>query len=200
MPRITPPTRLLLASGSPRRRELLEQAGFTLVVRATDVDETVRRGESPKALVARLAKAKAHAALAFAEGDQGIGCVVAADTTVAAGTTILNKPRDDAEAARMLKRLAGKVHMVHTGVCVATRGKSFSATVTTRVWFRALGRADIERYVATGESRDKAGAYGIQGIGGGLVDKVSGSYTNIVGLPLPETLALIARAVALSRS
>jgi septum formation protein len=176
--------KILLASQSPRRKTLLQNAGLAFEVHATDIDERVRRGERPRAFVKRLATEKAAAAPA-AE------CVIAADTTVAIGAKILNKPVDASDAARMLRALSGKVHEVHTGVCVKRGHESRSFVVTTQVKFRKLSRADIDRYIASGECFDKAGAYAIQGIGAGLVDWLRGSYTNVIGLPVDETLAAL---------
>jgi septum formation protein len=176
--------KILLASQSPRRKTLLENAGVSFNVHSTDIDESVRRGEHPRAFVKRLANEKAEAAPAC-------DCVIAADTTVALGTKILNKPTDSADAVRMLRALSGRIHEVHTGVCVKRGKRSKSFVVTTQVKFRKLSRKDVERYVATGECFDKAGAYAIQGIGAGLVDWLRGSYTNVIGLPVDETLAAL---------
>lgn len=176
--------RIVLASGSPRRREMLEQSGLTFEVRPADIDETPRPGEAPAALVARLAAGKADAV----PGD----LVIAADTVVALGNTVLNKPADDADAAAMLAALSGRAHDVITGFCVRGPGGRVERAVTTRVNFRPLDGSVIARYVASGEPRDKAGAYGIQGIGAMLAESVHGSYTNVVGLPLVEVLDAIA--------
>lgn len=171
---------ILLASASPRRRDLLQACGLTFEVFSPDVDETPLRGETPSALVRRLALLKAAAARERFPGH----VVIAADTTVALNGRSLGKPRDAAEARRMLRALSGKTHFVHTGFCVDTRAR----VVTTRVTFRKLSRADIDRYVASGECFDKAGAYAIQGVGAALVARVSGSYTNVIGLPVAEVL------------
>lgn len=176
---------LILASGSPRRRELLLSAGVKFDVRPADVDESVRPGEDPRAYALRVATDKA---LAVA-GD----LVLAADTVVALGDTVLGKPRDVEDARRTLERLSGRTHRVFTAVVLGTRGRLKSRVCSTAVTFRLLTVADIDRYVSTGEPMDKAGAYGIQGLGGSLVDRVRGSYTNVIGLPLRETLALLDR-------
>jgi septum formation protein len=179
---------LILASQSPRRRELLENAGVRFRVVAPDVDETPRPKESPRVLVRRLARAKAAAVPAMRES------VLAADTVVAVGARILGKPTDDRDAARMLRLLSGRWHEVHTGFCLRSGEEEFARVVTTRVRFRALALADLRRYIATGEGRDKAGAYAIQGIGAHLVSDVRGSYTNVIGLPIAEVLEALAWA------
>lgn len=114
--------------------------------------------------------------------------MLAADTVVALGVRVLNKPKDDAQAARMLRALSGRWHEVHTGFCVRAGADVLARVVTTKVKFRALSAADIKRYIATGEGRDKAGGYAIQGIGAQLVSEVRGSYTNVIGLPIAEVL------------
>ncbi|WP_019592726.1 nucleoside triphosphate pyrophosphatase [Thioalkalivibrio sp. ALRh] len=175
---------LLLASASPRRRELLEQVQLVFEVAPMDVDETPLPGESPEALVERLAIAKAEAAL-----ERGIPgqWVLAADTVVALGDEALGKPVDFADAESMLQRLSGGEHRVVSGMALCRPGESMRAcTVTTRVRMRPLTPSDIERYWATGEPRGKAGAYAIQGRGAAFVEWIAGSYTNVVGLPLFE--------------
>ncbi len=174
-----------LASGSPRRRELLCEAGLDLVVRTADVDETPRPGESADALVRRLSQAKAAAV-----GGQGI--VVAADTVVVRDGAILGKPVDEAEARSMLASLAGRTHQVVTGFAVIAGERAIVDAIETQVTFRALDEQLIADYVATGEPMDKAGAYGIQGLAGKFVQRISGSYSNVVGLPLVEVLQAIA--------
>ncbi|WP_018864750.1 nucleoside triphosphate pyrophosphatase [Thioalkalivibrio sp. ARh3] len=175
---------LLLASASPRRRELLEQIQLAFEVAPMDVDETPRPGESPEALVERLAIAKAEAAL-----ERGIPgqWVLAADTVVVVDDEALGKPADFADAAAMLQRLSGGEHRVVSGMALGRPGESMRArTVTTRVRIRPLTSSDIEHYWATGEPRGKAGAYAIQGRGAAFVEWIAGSYTNVVGLPLFE--------------
>ena len=206
---VTPPP-LVLASASPRRRALLESAGLALRVAPQDVDEGwPGPSEPPLVYVARVAEAKA---LAYAGAP---AVVLAADTTVALDGEVLAKPLDDDDARRMLARLSGRTHHVHTAVAVrvahathasdapdapdgptvdARRRALTRTTVTTEVRFRRLGAEEIARYVATGEPRDKAGAYAIQGGAGGFVAALSGSYTNVVGLPLEETLTLLRAA------
>ncbi|HLT31208.1 MAG TPA: Maf family protein [Myxococcaceae bacterium] len=180
---------LLLASTSPRRRELLSRAGLTFGIRAPEVDETVRPGEAPEAYVSRLARAKARA---VASGSPH-ALVLAADTSVVTDSGILGKPRDDAEALAMLTSLMGRSHRVLTAVALAGAAAS-EVLVSTRVWMRPADPEELRWYVQTGEPADKAGAYAIQGIGGQLVSRIEGSYTNVVGLPVAETLSLLEAA------
>ena len=183
-------TQLVLASASPRRRELLGQLGLRFEVSPADIDETPRPGEAAAAYVNRLAREKARAVASRRPG----AWVLAADTTVALGDELLGKPRDAAEAREMLGRLSGRTHAVHTGVALAGPGPELSTGVSTRVTFRALSPEEIAWYAATGEPLDKAGSYAVQGKGGFLVAAVDGSPTNVIGLPLGETLELLARA------
>jgi septum formation protein len=172
----------VLASGSPRRRQLLEQLGLKFEVRAPDVDESVLPGEQPAAYVERLARAKAAAVSG--------AIVLAADTTVAVGAEILGKPADAGDARRMLQLLSGREHSVFTGIATH-RG---SRVVETKVAFKPLTAAEIEWYVGTPEPYDKAGGYGIQGLAAAFITHIGGSPTNVIGLPLPETLELLAQA------
>ena len=183
-------TRLVLASASPRRRELLGQLGLSFEVSAADIDETPQQGERAQAYVLRLAREKARAVATRHPG----AWVLAADTTVALGDELMGKPRDAAEAREMLGRLSGRTHEVQTGVALAGPGGEHSTVVRTRVTFRSLSVEEIAWYAASRESLDMAGGYGIQGKGGFLVEKLDGSPTNVIGLPLGETLALLARA------
>lgn len=183
--------RVVLASGSPRRRELLAQLGVVFEVRPADLDESVLPGETPAGYVERLARAKAVAVAGPGE------LVIAADTTVDVDDEILGKPADDAEAAAMLTRLAGRAHQVHTGVAVSAGGRVVSEVVVTTVRFAPLSPSVVAWYVATGEPQDKAGAYALQGIGGALVAAVEGSVSNVIGLPLVETIRL-ARAMGVA--
>jgi len=176
--------RVVLASRSPRRRELLLAAGLHVEVNPPDVDEAAAPGEPPAAMVLRLAIEKA----ATVETGE---VVVAADTAVVLDGEALGKPRDVEDAALMLARLSGRAHEVLTGFCVRQGRERLAAVVKTEVSFRPLSQAEIFGYVSSGEPLDKAGAYGIQGLGGALVDRVEGSYTNVVGLPLAEVLAAI---------
>jgi septum formation protein len=178
-------TTLVLASGSPRRSMLLVQVGLEFEVRRPDIDETPLVGELPTDYVARLSARKASA---VARPDE---IVVAADTTVEIDQMILEKPTDDNDARRMLRMLSGRTHHVHTGFTVIGSNRSVTDVVTTAVTFVELTNQMIDWYVGTGEPRDKAGAYAIQERGAALVKSVEGSVTNVVGLPLAETLATL---------
>ena len=178
---------LLLASSSPRRVELLRSAGFVFSTQSPNIDERMRRDESPKNLVMRLAKEKALVC-------QRPGLtVVAADTTVVSpnGVSILGKPRDKKDALRMLGLLQGKTHRVWTGYCVTDGKKAVVRAVATRVTFRPLTLGERRAYVETGEPMDKAGAYAAQGVGMTLIRKISGSYTNVIGLPVCEVISTL---------
>ena len=180
----------VLASASPRRRELLAGQGLSFDVRASDVPEIPRPGESAADFTLRVAGDKAAAVA----NQQPGALVLAADTAVVLGGRILGKPADAAEAAAMLASLAGNTHEVITGVCVRGPRGTERFAVRTAVRFRPIGAAEIRRYVAGGEPLDKAGAYAIQGAGGAFVEAIFGSYSNVVGLPLAETLAALRRA------
>ncbi len=175
-------TPLILASNSPRRRDLLRQIGVDFSIDPADVDERVLPHELPEGYAVRVAFDKARLAALRA----GAGIVIAADTIVVVDDEILGKPADASDAERMLKMLSGKVHRVITGLAVmdAATGKALTRTSITRVWFRSLAQHEIVSYVASGEPLDKAGAYGIQERGALLVDKIEGCYFNVVGLPL----------------
>ena len=179
--------RIVLASGSPRRRELLALLGVEFTVVAPDVDETPRPGETPPDLVGRLAVAKA-AAVAVRQPD---AVVIGADTAVAVGDEIFGKPIDADDARRMLRALSGRTHVVHTSVAVAADGDVTIANASSDVTFGPLSDADVEWYLGTGEPFDKAGAYALQGAGGAFVTTVSGSVSGVLGLPLHETAALL---------
>ncbi len=178
----------MLASGSPRRHELLTSIGLSFTVEAADIDESVTPGEEPKPYVLRLAKAKAlHVA-----ATQPLGTVViGADTTVEVDGAILAKPADADDAAAMLRTLSGRSHQVHTGMAVAIAGESdpWAHVSTTTVTFAALDHATVAWYVGTGEPFGKAGAYAIQGVGGALIASVAGNVQNVVGLPLADLVA-----------
>ncbi len=176
--------RIWLASGSPRRRDLLELAGYMLDVRPANIDETRDPGDDPVAHARRLAVAKA----ASAPADR---LVVAADTVVHLGDRIFEKPGSVDEAIAHLSALSGRWHQVTTGVAVRRGIRQQAFTSTTRVRFRELTPGEIARYARSGEGDDKAGAYGIQGTGGFLVAEVQGSWTNVVGLPLEPTIAAL---------
>ena len=181
---------MILASQSPRRRELLAQAGFALEVVPADIDETRAPGETPVELVGRLAREKAEAVRATLDRAPADGLLVAADTIVWMGDEALGKPADDEDAAAMLRSLSGRTHHVSTGVCAlllgegACRQAEGSFVETTDVTFWELTEDQIGAYVATGEPCDKAGAYGIQGTGRLLVRGIAGDYANVVGLPV----------------
>jgi len=195
---ISQSTPLLLASGSPRRRDLLAALGLPLVVRAPSVDEAVHPGEGPDRYVARVVEAKLRAALddLAARGDASrFGAVLAADTTVILDGEVLGKPASDRDGAAMLRSLSGRSHVVSTRFAVASADgvRARAQTVSTWVSFRALSEGEIAAYVATGEGRDKAGSYAVQGIGAFAVARIEGSYSNVVGLPQCEVVeALVA--------
>jgi septum formation protein len=170
---------LVLASQSPRRREILTAAGIDFVARAVSVPEEHRAGESPEPYVLRLAEAKARAVEA---GPADI--VLGADTVVVVGGQILEKPRDGADAARMLALLSGREHDVITGICLFWGDRKILDTASTRVFFASLSEADIATYVASGEPMDKAGAYAIQGLASKFIHRIEGDYFNVVGLPV----------------
>jgi septum formation protein len=187
--------KLVLASGSPRRLGLLNQAGLEPdSLRPADVDETPKKGELPRACATRLARAKAEIALKSIQLDDELrgAFVIAADTVVAVGRRILPKAELVDEAAQCLRLLSGRNHRVYTSVCVVTPKEAFrQRLVETRVRFRRLTEEDIQAYVGSGEWRGKAGGYAIQGIAGSFVVKLVGSYSAVVGLPLYETVALL---------
>ncbi len=180
------PAQLVLASASPRRAELLTQLGLVFTVRALDIDETRQRDESVEAMVRRLALTKADVA---ARGETLP--VLGADTAVVIDDELLGKPADRVEGLRMLSLLSGRTHEVLTAVAVVRDGRNAMRLSRSRVTFREIMRAEAEAYWETGEPRDKAGGYGIQGIGGIFAERIEGSYSGIVGLPLAETEALL---------
>ena len=184
--------RLILASQSPRRAELLRAAGYEFTVQTVDVDESLRSGEAPRDYVGRLASEKSGAGLA-ALGRPADVSVLGADTVVVNGRDILGKPRDAEDAARMLRRLSGRTHQVVTGVSMRTAGEELSTVETTAVTFVPLSEDQIAWYVASGEGRDKAGAYAIQGLASRFVTRIEGSYSNVVGLPVAAVEQLITR-------
>jgi septum formation protein len=184
------PSRLVLASGSPRRQSLLGQLGIPLLVAPPRVDESDLPGELPRAFVARVARKKGLAVVSAHPG----AVVLAADTAVVLGDRLFGKPRDAADALRMLRLLSGQRHEVVTGVFAAGPGGAHEAVVATSVCFRQISEAEARWYVGTGEPMDKAGAYAIQDRGGIFVAAIEGSYSNVVGLPLAESLSLLERA------
>ncbi|THF54542.1 Maf-like protein [Ollibium composti] len=193
---MSPSQTLVLASGSPRRIELLQQAGIEPDrILPADIDETPQRSEHPRSLAKRLAKEKAEKAAASLRAEPGHtpAYVLAADTVVAVGRRILPKAETIDDATACLQLLSGRSHRVYSGVCLITPdGKQRQRLVETRLRFKRLPRAEIERYIASGEWRGKAGGYAVQGLAGAFVVKLVGSYTNVVGLPLYETTALLA--------
>jgi septum formation protein len=178
--------RLILASSSPRRRELLTQAGFTFEVHPAHIPEDPLAGEDPIAYVIRLARAKAEAVFAEISSKESAPpqVVLGADTTVTLDNHILGKPTDAADAARMLRLLSGRTHRVITGVALASAQRTEVAAEVTGVRFLTLSDEEIAAYVATGEPMDKAGAYGIQGHAARWIPRIEGCYFNVVGLPL----------------
>ena len=183
------PVTVILASQSPRRRELLTLVGITHVVSPADIDESVMPDELPVPHCERLARAKAHV-LAERHSD---AVVIAADTIVVLDGDILGKPRDAADARAMIARLSGRTHTVFTAMAVARGGRTESAVEEVAVTFRVLSAEDIAEYVATGEPMDKAGAYGIQGYGATIVERIDGDYFSVMGLGLRRLVALLER-------
>jgi septum formation protein len=189
---------LLLASASPRRRELIERVGLVPLVRAGDVDETPHPGERPADYVRRIAAAKCDAVADAGDGAPGLA-VVAADTIVILDGDILGKPRHEDDARAMLSRLAGRRHDVTTAYRIRFGTAALNRAVTTTVSFRALQAAELDAYLTSGEWRGKAGGYAVQGIAAAFVTEVRGSITNVIGLPLAELLADLQAMAALPR-
>lgn len=212
---------LLLGSASPRRREILTALGIPLIVRAVDLDESVRSGENAADYLARITLSKLEAVAAIAPPGP-VGAILVADTIVLLEGEILGKPRDEADSRAMLRALSGHGHQVRTRFAIAApawsgsdpprapvagtnagevsleRLAAHAETVQTKVWFRTLDDDEIVRYAATGEGRDKAGAYAIQGIGAFAVERIEGSYSNVVGLPACEVVAALLRTKLLA--
>ncbi|SFM40841.1 Maf family protein [Marinobacter zhejiangensis] len=182
---------IVLASASPRRAELLGQLGVTFSVAPADIDETPLNGESPRDYVIRMAEEKARVCFQRLGGGK---TVIGSDTSVVLGDRILGKPADPDDAREMLRALSGRSHQVMTAVAVVKDGWADSTLVITDVHFRVLAADEVDAYVETGESLDKAGSYGIQGRGGVFVDRIEGSYSAVVGLPLTETAKLLQSA------
>lgn len=183
--------RLILASASPRRRELLEQLGVDYLCDPAAIDETPLTGEKPGDYVRRMALEKASA---VARRHPASRQVLAADTTVVLGDDVLGKPRDHFDGLAMLARLSGRSHSVLTAVCLCGAEETQCELVETRVEFASLSREVCEAYLATDEPWDKAGCYAIQGLGGAFVRSIQGSYSNVVGLPLSETWQMLRAA------
>jgi septum formation protein len=190
---------LVLASASPRRRDLLAQAGLEFTVDAADVPEEPEPGEDPAHFVLRLAEAKAQAVWAR-RADQANSSgpdplmVLGADTCVLCQGEILGKPVDRADARRMLELLQGRTHQVLTGLCVLTADDSFADVELTQVSFNIIEESELVRYLSTQEPMDKAGAYGIQGYAARWIPRIEGDYFNVVGLPIARTVSLVAQA------
>ena len=191
---------LVLASASPRRREILDQLGVTFRVLPSGIDESMLAGETPELHVQRLAREKANEVRQRLHDDNARPVVLAADTIVLIDAQVLGKPSDDADALRMLQLLSGRVHRVLTALAVCEVGGAHqaSALFSTEVQFRRLDAAGAAAYIASGEGRDKAGSYAIQGLGAGLVQAITGSYTNVVGMPAAETVDLLRDAGVLA--
>jgi septum formation protein len=187
--------KLVLASGSPRRLALLNQAGIEPdSLLPAEIDELPMKGELPRALATRLARTKAEAALQAVRLDEELrgSFIVAADTVVAVGRRVMPKAEMLDEAAACLRLLSGRNHRVYSAVCLVTPKESFrQRLVETRVRFKRLSKEELEAYLASGEWRGKAGGYAVQGLAGAFVVKIVGSYTNVVGLPLQEAVALL---------
>ena len=179
-------SRLILASGSPRRRELLTMLGISFDVRPSNAEEIRKPGEAPRAYAERLAREKAQSVPG--------ALVLGADTTVLLGDVLLEKPNDAADALRMLKLLQGKTHEVISAIALIADGVPHVATDVTRVTFRAVDDDFLRAYIATGEPMDKAGAYGIQGYGAALVERIEGDFFGVMGLPLRLVLQLLQSA------
>lgn len=187
---------LVLASASPRRRALLTQLGVRFEIIESGVDEPPAGDQDPEAYASTLARLKASA-VAQLLGERGSAAfVLGADTIVVVDGAVLGKPRDDADAVRMLSLLQGRVHQVITAVALLRAGDAFERVIAvrSRVAFRSFDQQVARRYVATGEGRDKAGSYAVQGRGSGLVRAIDGSYSNVVGLPACETIELLSEA------
>ncbi len=194
-PRAAPRHKLVLASGSPRRLALLQQVGIEPDgLLPASIDETPKKGEVPRTLVRRLARAKAETAAKRLKGDPELGeaYILAADTVVAVGRRVLAKTSFVDEAATALQLLSGRSHRVYTAICLATPERQYrTRIVETRVRFKRLSRDEIDAYLGSGQWRGKAGGYAIQGVASAFVTKIVGSYSNVVGLPLTEVVAML---------
>ena len=187
---------LILASASPRRRELLAQAGFIFTVESADVDESLRDGEAPVAYVLRLAVEKAQAVFAGYSAVQETLVVLGADTSVVLDDEVLGKPADAADAMRILRRLSGRTHQVLTGVAAVTRAGTVGGVETTEVTFSEIPVVELAAYCTTAEPLDKAGAYGIQGYAARWIPRIDGDYFNVMGLPIARVVKLIEDALS----
>jgi nucleoside triphosphate pyrophosphatase len=186
--------RLVLASASPRRADLLRAAGYTFETLAVDLDEGVRAGETPVSYVSRLAHEKSAAAMKRLAAPQDT-IVLGADTAVIVGDEILGKPRDDRDGSAMLQKLSGRSHEVLTGISVRTSTGDWGRVERTSVYMTVLSSEDIAWYVASGEGRDKAGGYAVQGLASRFISRIDGSYSNVVGLPVAAVAALLREVI-----
>ncbi|MEK6580399.1 MAG: Maf family protein [Bdellovibrionota bacterium] len=184
---------IILASSSPRRIELLKQIGLTVIRMIPTADESQKKGEMPLQMVKRLAKEKAESVIPLVLREYSAAVILSADTVVVepGGKRIFGKPKDVADARKMLSKIAGKTHIVYTGYCIYETGRDieprfFTRAVTSKVKMRRLSKITIDRYIKSGEPMDKAGAYAAQGLGTALIERISGSYTNVVGLPISD--------------
>jgi septum formation protein len=184
-------TKIILASQSPRRVALLKQMKIDCLVMPADIDEQAHANESPSDYVLRLAEQKALAIVIKLAGKHADLPILAADTTVVLGDEILGKPENDADAFNMLKKLSGSTHQVHTAIALAFNGKCETALNTTLVQMMPLSDAMIGEYIASGEHRDKAGSYAIQGLAGNWIVRIDGSYSGVMGLPVHEAAMLL---------
>ena len=194
---------LILASASPRRRELLTLAGLSFTVEPAHIPEELQPDEPPAVFVQRLALEKAHAVWKGRQSDDTAAdplYVIGADTTVMCNGEVLGKPADVADARRMLTLLSGRTHQVLTGVAIVGRNGTVSDVEITQVYFDLISESEMNHYLNTGEPLDKAGAYGIQGYAARWIPKIEGCYFNVVGLPLSRTIALLAEASEAPRS
>ncbi len=189
---MTASAQIILASASPRRRELLEQIGITVIVQAVDIDESRKQGETVKEYVQRLAMEKAECGFATIKNIQKLP-VLGADTIVEIDGIVLGKPESRQQAKEMLQQLSGQKHAVHTSVAIVTEDKKIIDTSSSLVVFNKLDEQEIEYYVATGEADDKAGSYAIQGLAAQFVKNINGSFSGVMGLPLFETVQLLKR-------
>ena len=184
------PAKIILASASPRRRELLSQIGVRVMVQAVDIDETQKHNEPVLAYVQRLAMEKAQRGFVTIRNDNKLP-VLGSDTIVEIDGLILGKPENRQQAKKMLQQLSAQKHTVHTSVAIVTEGKSLIDTSSTQVLFKTLKDQEIDLYLATGEADDKAGSYAIQGIAAQFIKNINGSFSGVMGLPLFETAELL---------
>lgn len=187
---MTKPVHIILASASPRRRELLQQIGVDAIVQAVDIDESQKQAEPVIDFVQRLAMEKAQRGFEIIENQQKLP-VLGSDTIVEIADTVLGKPENREHAKNMLQQLSGREHTVHTSVAIVTEEKAVIDTSSSRVMFKVLEEFEIDSYLASGEADDKAGAYAIQGIAAQFVKNINGSFSGVMGLPLYETVQLL---------